>query len=88
MALREVRSPILADLLQDLGFSRLARALSAYWERREARAAFRAMEELDDRLLDDVGVTRGDVEWATRLPLSVNAAVALRHRADARRRSQ
>jgi hypothetical protein len=41
----------------------------------------------DDYLLRDIGVTRQDVRWASRLPLTVNAALALEERAFRRRRS-
>lgn len=43
------------------------------------------MQSLEDHLLDDIGVTREELEWAIRLPLSTNAALALRERAARRR---
>ncbi len=49
--------------------------------RRQARIdrdAFRTMLGLEEHMLRDIGVTRGDVVWASRLPLSVNAAEELR----------
>lgn len=42
---------------------------------------------LDDRMLDDIGLTREEVYWALRQPLRVNAAVAMHTRAKARRRA-
>lgn len=45
------------------------------------------MQWLDDQLLDDIGVTREELEWAIRLPLRVNAALALHDRARERRNS-
>ncbi|MCP5071896.1 MAG: DUF1127 domain-containing protein [Rhodobacteraceae bacterium] len=52
---------------------------------RVSRAAFMSTVHLDDALLNDIGVTREEVEWAARLPLSVNAARALHRKAQARR---
>lgn len=48
-----------------------------YWQRRMDREAFRYLSKLDDSLLDDIGVTRADVEWAMNLPLSQDASDAL-----------
>lgn len=52
-----------------------------------ARRAVGRLDQLDDYLLRDIGVTREEVQWAARLPLSVNAALALEERATKRRRS-
>lgn len=41
------------------------------------RLAFRQLLLLDDDLLDDIGVTRSDVEWANELPIHQSAAQAL-----------
>ena len=43
------------------------------------------MQHLDDHMLDDIGVTRDELEWAIRLPLRVNAALEL-HSCARRRR--
>ena len=43
------------------------------------------MQSLDDHLLDDIGITREELEWAIRLPLHINAALALQDRAKRRR---
>ncbi|MGI9503925.1 MAG: hypothetical protein ACR2RE_12825 [Geminicoccaceae bacterium] len=45
------------------------------------------MQRLDDHMLDDIGVTREELEWAISLPLRVNAALALHDRARRRRGS-
>jgi uncharacterized protein YjiS (DUF1127 family) len=42
-----------------------------------ARRAVRKLADLDDHLLHDIGTTRQDVAWASRQPLSVNAALLL-----------
>jgi hypothetical protein len=46
------------------------------------------LDALDDFLLQDIGVTRADVRWASGLPLSVNAALELEERATRRRRGR
>ena len=53
-----------------------------------ARRAVARLDELDDFLLRDIGLSREDLQWAAGLPLSVNAAMALeeRTREKARRR--
>ena len=45
-----------------------------------ARRAVARLDHLDDHMLRDIGVTRGDVHWAVGLPLTVNAALALEER--------
>lgn len=42
------------------------------------RDAFRNMLLLDDDILDDIGVTRSNVEWASQLPMHLSAAQELR----------
>ncbi len=46
-------------------------------EQRENRDAFSHLLALDDSLLQDIGVTRGEVEKAARQPLAENAAQSL-----------
>lgn len=46
---------------------------------------FNRLQDLDDHMLDDIGVTRGDVEIASKMPLSVDAATEL-HRMSLERR--
>jgi uncharacterized protein YjiS (DUF1127 family) len=67
---------------------RVRQMLAARREQRIARAAFMRTTCLDDRTLEDIGVTRDEVEWAARLPLSVNASRALHARARARRAAE
>lgn len=58
-------------------FAKIADFLEAREQRRIDRDAFNTMLTLDDDMLADIGVTRDDVYWASRLPLSVNASEAL-----------
>ena len=51
------------------------------------RQKFKKLLDLDDRMLDDMGVHRFEVERAARLPLSVDAGVEL-HRMSLERRSR
>lgn len=57
--------------------SHLVGAIRTYRQRKLDRAAIEYMLGLEDHMLDDIGLTRRDVEWANRLPLSVNAATEL-----------
>ena len=50
-----------------------------------ARRAFENLLILDEDLLKDIGVTRDEVIWASRLPLDVSAAQKLKEIADRRR---
>ncbi len=55
---------------------------------RERRLALLQMQTLDDHILQDIGVTRDDVNWAGNLPKNINAAKeleALRKRSNANR---
>lgn len=66
----------------------LARALAALRARRErrlARLAFRRLEQFDARMLDDMGLTHEDVLWGSSLPLELDAASHVHHRARRRR---
>ena len=63
-----------------LVFSLLAKAASYIKTRHQQkidRAAFNNMLSLDDNILKDIGITYGDVVWASKLPLSQNAAQEL-----------
>ena len=53
------------------------------WRRRRR---FLRLLDLDDRMLRDIGVTREEIRRAARLPLGINAAVALRSEQGHRRR--
>ena len=50
------------------------------------RRKVRALADNNDHILDDIGVQRDEIEWASRLPLTVNAAIALNDRASRRRK--
>ena len=63
-------------LRQRIDTFRRDRDLRRKW--RISRLAFQNMLYLNDRILEDIGVTRNDVFWANRLPLRVNAALELR----------
>lgn len=47
-------------------------------DRKSDRQAFETLLRLDDATLADMGYSRADVEKASRLPISVNAALYLR----------
>jgi uncharacterized protein YjiS (DUF1127 family) len=49
-----------------------------WWNRRSRLLHLR---DLDDHVLEDIGVTRDDVRYAFGLPLSVDAALELQERA-------
>jgi uncharacterized protein YjiS (DUF1127 family) len=53
-----------------------------------ARRSIVRLETLDDHMLYDLGVTRAEVQWASGLPLTVNAALALEERAFRRRKTR
>jgi uncharacterized protein YjiS (DUF1127 family) len=63
-----------AEVQSHVGF--VARA----FENWQARRAVRSLLKLEDHVLHDAGTIRGDVEWASHLPLSINAALALDER--------
>jgi uncharacterized protein YjiS (DUF1127 family) len=54
--------------------------LVRFAENWQARKAVRKLLNMDDFMLRDTGTSRGDVEWAAGLPLTVNAALALEER--------
>lgn len=49
------------------------------------RRRFNRLLDLDDRMLDDIGVTREEVQLASKLPLSANAGNQLRMTSERRR---
>lgn len=46
-------------------------------QRRVDNIAFKYMLKLDDAMLKDIGVSRGDVIWAESLPMATNASLEL-----------
>jgi uncharacterized protein YjiS (DUF1127 family) len=54
----------------------------------KARKRVAELENYDDFLLQDIGVTREEIRWAAGLPLTVNAALALEDHAFRRRKDQ
>jgi uncharacterized protein YjiS (DUF1127 family) len=63
------------------GFSLISRV----WRNWQARRRVTDLSNYDDYMLKDIGVTRDEIQWAARLPLTVNAALALEERAFQRR---
>lgn len=65
-------------------------AIKNWWkiraEQRINRAAFQHLISLDDDMLKDIGVTRDDVNWASRLPTDQNASLELQRVAAMRNR--
>ncbi len=53
-----------------------------------ARSKVRALHDLDDRMLADIGVRRDEVIWASYLPLTANAALELEEAAFRRRKKR
>jgi uncharacterized protein YjiS (DUF1127 family) len=53
-----------------------------------ARRSVSRLHNLDDFLLRDIGLSREDLHWASGLPLTINAALALEERATLRTRRQ
>ena len=61
-------------------------SLSNLFRNWRARSKVRAMHDLDDRMLADIGVRRDEIIWASYLPLTVNAALELENAAFRRRK--
>ncbi len=66
----------------------LARRLESSIRQRRRRRGFRKLLDLEDHMLDDIGVTRSEVMIAAHLPLSVDAATELRRMSLERRRNR
>ncbi len=91
-----------ADLSTAPTSSALSRGITLFWrlleqqrearrtrqDQRDARDAFMHILRLDERRLDDIGVTRAEVDWAAKLPLEINASKALHARARKRRTAE
>lgn len=57
-------------------FEPVANIVKAWLRRRR----FAQMRNLNDRQLDDIGLSRDELEWGMRLPLRENAALSVRRR--------
>jgi len=66
-------------------FARILEAFRHRLELRRNREAFLNLTGLDDRVLDDIGLARTDVDTAAGLPLEINASLAVRQIAADRR---
>jgi len=55
----------------------ISKYIATRYNQRIDRQAFEQMHRLDDRMLKDLGITRQDVKWASRLPLSEDAHARL-----------
>ena len=53
-----------------------------------ARRSVSRLDRFDEHILRDIGVSRADIRWAARLPLCVNAALALQERSQKLRDSR
>jgi len=75
----EIRNNLMI-LLQTL-LCNLARRTSAYVKQinrhRRERKAMRELAQFDEASLKDIGLTHGDLMWASRLPKSINATAEL-----------
>lgn len=60
--------------------SRIAKHIKTRRQQRIDRDAFLHLLRLDERELDDIGLTRDDVIQASNMPLSYNAALELENR--------
>jgi len=49
-----------------------------------SQGAIARLAQLDDAVLRDAGITRRDIEWASKLPITVNAEKALIDRVNSR----
>ena len=54
----------------------------------KSRRAVAKLLDREDRILDDIGVTRDEIAWASHLPLSHNAACELERVAYRRRKQE
>ena len=68
--------------------NRILGGLAALARAAVRRRRFNRLRDLDDHMLEDIGVTRAEVEIATRLPFSHDAAEELRRLALDRRRQR
>ena len=66
----------------------LAERLASRAVLKRRRKGFKRLLDLEEHMLDDIGVLRHEVEYAARLPLSVDAATELRRISLERRRQR
>lgn len=59
-------------------WSGLASLVRERWANWQSRRRVNRLADLDDHILDDIGLTRADVLWACRLPLDRDPTAALR----------
>ena len=67
-------------IITDLTANPLKRVFAFLAERRKRRldrVALRSLLSMDDNTLKDIGISRGDVQWASNLPLSTSATTEL-----------
>ena len=73
-----------AEAAESTGSLSLLWGLIRNWR---ARRSVARLDQIDDYLLNDIGVTRAEVRWAAGLPLTVSAALELEERTTRRRRA-
>jgi len=56
---------------------RIGAYLAKRHNRRVDRSAMRELLSMDDKTLKDIGISRGDVQWASNLPLSTSPTTEL-----------
>jgi uncharacterized protein YjiS (DUF1127 family) len=71
--------------IEEFGALTFIKRLLHNWK---ARRRVVSLEDYDDHILHDIGVTRTDIRWAANLPLTTNAALALEERAFRRRKDE
>jgi uncharacterized protein YjiS (DUF1127 family) len=59
--------------------------LARLWDHWLARRSVRRLADYEDHVLNDMGIERADLEWATRLPIWRNATQELEERGLRRR---
>ncbi len=62
-----------------MSLATLRQRLSERRRQRQLRQEYLAMLDLDDHILRDIGVTRGQVAWAAQMPLSQDAEAEIDH---------
>jgi uncharacterized protein YjiS (DUF1127 family) len=70
---------VIADARHETRFG-FAAAVDTWMRNWRSRRSIARLCSFDDAMLRDIGVTREDLRWAAKLPLAMNAAVALENR--------